>query len=85
MRSSFEVRIGTVDIKYEKGRKKKQMVESHDEAPVPSTSIIELPIISYASEEVSNSDGPYIGSISTSFSIQKEVSLKVYWLQINIR
>ena len=47
-------------------------------APVPFTSIIELPIISYKSEQVFNSDGPYIGSISTSFSIQKEVSLKVY-------
>ena len=41
MRSSVEGRIGTVDMKYEKGRKKKQMEESHDEAPVPSTSIIE--------------------------------------------
>ena len=52
------------------------MEESHDEAPALSTSIIELPIISYESE-VSNSDGPYIGSFLTSFSIQKEVSLKV--------
>ena len=57
-RSSVQGRIGPVDMKYEKGRKKKQMEESHDEAPVPSTSIIELPIISYESEEVSNGDGP---------------------------
>ena len=41
MRSSVEGRIGTVDTKYEKGRKKKQTEESHDEVPVPSTSIIE--------------------------------------------
>ena len=54
------------------------MEESHDEAPVPSTSIIELPIISYEPEEVPNSIGPYIGSISTPFSMQKEVSLNVY-------
>ena len=78
MRSSVEGRIGTVDIKYEKGKKKKEMEESHDEAPVPSTSIIELPIISYEPEEVPNSIGPYIGSISTPFSMQKEVSLNVY-------
>ena len=58
MRSSVEGRTETVDIKYEKGKKKKEMEESHDEAPVPSTSIIELPIISYESEEVSNGDGP---------------------------
>ena len=38
MRSSVEGRIGTVDMKYEKGRKKKQMEESLDEAPA----IIEL-------------------------------------------
>ena len=78
MRSSVEGRIGTVDTKYEKEKKKREVEESHDEALVPSSSIIELPIISYEPEKVPNSIGPYIGSISTPFSIQKEVSLKVY-------
>ena len=52
------------------------MQESNDEARIPSTSMIDLPIY-YESEEVLNSDGPYIGSIAMSSSIQKEVPIKV--------